>query len=165
MRCKLQLSEHDKTILNNIINSDKATKRSKQKSMIILLKSEGKSIKYITENLKISKRTVINYTNKWKTLKFNFIHGQHYRKSELEKYTNEIKNDFSNNIAESYQEASDRIYNLYGIRRSIPQIRAYFIKHNLYTIQTNKNNPNYNYRRKNETKIKNIHMKKTNCNN
>lgn len=165
MRCKLQLSEHDKTILNNIINSDKATKRSKQKSMVILLKSEGKSIKYIMDNLKISKRTVINYTNKWKTLKFSFIHGQHYQKSELEKYTNEIKNDFLNNIAESYREASVRIYNLYGIRRSIPQIRVYFIKHNLYTIQTNKNNPNYNYRRRNETKIKNIHMKKTNCNN
>lgn len=132
------LDDKNKRILENIINSSKSSSKANLKAKVILLRAQGKSIAYIINETKLSKRTIINYTNQYinSTNKLMFLHYKgNLRRSELSK-NKEIYNEFVKNPPLTYKEATQRIEHLTGIKRSQTQVRNYLNKHNIYTKHT-----------------------------
>ena len=62
-RQTINLDYNRKVLLNNITlkQTYSASPRAKKKAKVILLKSEGKSIKEIMKETKLCKRTIISY--------------------------------------------------------------------------------------------------------
>lgn len=135
---KIVLDDKNKQILDNIIKLSKNNSKARLKAKVILLKSQGKSIGYIINETKLSKRTIINYTNQYinSKNKLMFLHYKgNLRCSELSQHK-EIYNEFLKNPPLTYKEATQRIEDLTGIKRSQTQVRNYLNKHNIYTKHT-----------------------------
>lgn len=132
---KVVLDKKYNEFLNNILKREFSTKK-RLKAKVILLLSENKCIKQIIDETKLSKRTIINYKNRWNKENLLFIHKNNYNKSILEKHLSEIRTEFNENIANSFKDAAKRIKKMWNIQISPTQVRVFFIKHKLYTKNT-----------------------------
>ncbi len=128
---KIILNDKYIDMLERILKSD-CSDKLKLKAKVILL-SQNKTIEQIINETKLSKRTIINYKNKWNENPFSFLHKNNYNRSKLYNYRNEIKQEFNKNIAQSYKEASERIKMMWNIQISSTQVRSFFNKNRLYT--------------------------------
>ena len=141
---KFTLDSKNKKILKRITKAEYGIKpRAKKKATVILLKSEGKSIKEIQKETKLCKRTIISYIKDYNNPdknvgKMRFIHKYAYKVSSLEKVTNSdgenlVLNEFHESSPKSYREASERIHKMFGISISESATRVYLNKHEIYT--------------------------------
>lgn len=160
-KCLIQLNSKDKKNLENLINNKKANKKAnekaKLKSKVILLKSSKKDIATIMAETKLSKRTIINYTNEYikSDNKGYFLLKNNYNRSELCKYKKLISDEFKERPPLTYSEGTSRVEEITGIKRSQTQIRKFFDNNGIYTKRTVKTrNLWYRVRRKIELKFK-----------
>ena len=61
-----------------------------------------------------------------------------YKKSDLINHKDVIIQEFRERPAKSYKEATSRIKELFGIERSVTQVRVFLNKHNVYTVRSEK---------------------------
>lgn len=144
----VKLDYSSKKQLNNVISKKnyRSSARAKKKAKVILLKSEGKSIKEIMKETKLCKRTIISYVKQYNEPNrdggMRFIHKNEYKKSSLiitDKEGEDILLDeFKKNPPISYKEASERIKRLFNITISESATRAYLNKHDIYTKRSKK---------------------------
>lgn len=141
---KIELTKDRIDLLNRVIlkKNYKSSPRAKRKAKVILLKSEGKSIKEITDETKLSKRTIISYVKEYSNPNKNiggmrFIHKNQYKKSSLNIIDSELENpiimEFSHNTPISYKEATQRIKKLFNISLSESAVRRFLRNHKIYT--------------------------------
>jgi transposase len=139
---KLKLDIKEKEKLTEFVDCDFLSPAIKKKIRVILLRSEGKTIDYIVNNTMLSKRTIINYTNKY--LENNrFFHRKNHKRSVLYTRKDEILKEFRKKPPKSYKEAATRIKELYGIERSATQVRYFLNRNDVYTNRSKKYNPEY----------------------
>ena len=148
-RQKITLDQKQKILLKRVTlkSNYSSSARAKKKAKVILLKSEGKSIKEIMKETKLCKRTIINYVKEFNDSnrdidKMRFIHKNNYKTSSLKiankNGNNILLNEFKTNPPSSYKEASGRIKRLFNITISQSATRAYLNKHNIYTKRSKK---------------------------
>lgn len=124
-------------LLKEIINAKYGVSlRAKRKAKVILLKSEGKSIKEISKNTNLCKRTIISYINEYTNPDRNiggmrFIHRNDYKKSLLKNV--ELSDIFKTKIPSTYKEATEIIKEKYDITISESATRRYLNKIGIYT--------------------------------
>lgn len=141
----VKLDYTSKKQLNNVISKKNysSSARAKKKAKVILLKSEGKSIKEIMKETKLCKRTIISYIKEYNNPDryiggMHFIHINKYKVSSLQKIENLLLEEFNLHSPLSYKEASGRIKRLFNITISESATRAYLNKHNIYTKRSKK---------------------------
>lgn len=146
-RQKINLDYNRKVLLNNITlkQTYSASPKAKIKAKVILLKSEGNSIKEIMKETKLSKRTIISYISDYNNPDkdiggLRFIHKNEYKDSSLEKIKEPLLEEFKIHPPISYKEASKRIMKLFNITISESATRAYLNKHKIYTKRSKKTN-------------------------
>lgn len=135
----IKLKDNELNTINNILESETVAQKAKVKAKVILLKSQGKDINTIMEQTKLSKRTIINYTNQYINTKFKgyFFHFiGNYKKSELNKFKEQIEEEFTERPPVTYKEATTRIKELTGLNRSETQVRHFLNKIKIYTWHT-----------------------------
>lgn len=144
-RQTINLDYNRKVLLNNITlkQTYSASPRAKKKAKVILLKSEGKSIKEIMKETKLCKRTIISYIKEYNNPDryiggMRFIHKNKYKVSSLQKIGNSLLEEFNLHPPLSYKEASGRIKRLFNITISESATRAYLNKHDIYTKRSKK---------------------------
>ena len=120
-----------------------ASARAKKKAKVILLKSEGKSIKEIMKETKLSKRTIISYIKEYNNPDrciggMRFIHKNKYKVSSLQRIGEPLLEEFKIHPPISYKEASTRITKLFNVSISESATRAYLNKHKIYTKRSKK---------------------------
>lgn len=119
----------------------------------LLMYNDGKDINQIIEETGISKRSFFNYKRKYsKDPYFMLRERESPNNSILEKYVNQISDDFKQTHIKTYKQAQKRIEEITGIKRSETQIRNFLIKTG---FKKNKNG-NYNQRPSKKTIIFNI---------
>lgn len=124
-------------LLKKIINAKYGVSlRAKRKAKVILLKSEGKSIKEISKNTNLCKRTIISYINEYTNPDRNiggmrFIHRNDYKKSLLKNV--ELSDIFKTKTPSTYKEATEIIKEKYDITISESATRRYLNKIGIYT--------------------------------
>lgn len=119
----------------------------------LLMYNNDKDINQIIEETGISKRSFFNYKRKYsKDPYFMLRERESTNNSILEKYTNQISDDFKQTHIKTYKQAQKRIEEITGIKRSETQIRNFLIKTG---FKKNKNG-NYNQRPSKKTIIFNI---------
>lgn len=137
---KIRLNKTELKMINTILESESPTikKKAKDKARVILLKSQGENINTIKKKTKLSKRTIINYCEQYINAKPKgmFFHSYKYNKSELNKFSEQIKNEFDLRPPLSYKDATIRIEKITGLKRSETQVRNYLNKNHIYTIHT-----------------------------
>lgn len=144
-RQSIYLDNNRKVLLNNITlkQTYSASTRAKKKAKVILLKSEGKSIREIMKETKLSKRTIISYIKEYNNPDrciggMRFIHKNKYKVSSLQRIGEPLLEEFKINPPISYKEASTRITKLFNIAISESATRAYLNKHKIYTKRSKK---------------------------
>lgn len=140
-KVKIKLDSKELSLINRIIESSSTsvTPKAKSKATVILMRHQGKDINSIIKQTKLSKRTVINYTNQYVNAKSKgmFFHYRGERnQSELINFIDEIRNEFDRKPPLTYKQAVDRVEMVTGIRRSETQIRNFLNKNNIYTDHT-----------------------------
>ena len=134
----LKLSIRERELLNRICDSSSSSPKAKLKAKVILLRAEGKSISEIILKTKLSKRTIINYVNKYieSTNKASFIHSKgKINQSELSRYP-ELVEEFREKPPLTYKEATERVFKLVGLKRSETQVRNFLNRKGIYTEHT-----------------------------
>ena len=131
----IRLDSKERQQLNDMMEYYDNSLSIKNKVNVILMRSRGTSIPDIIEETNLSKRTIINYVNQYLDDKRFFIKNN-YSKSDLEIYKTEIKKEFKKRPPKSYKEATLRIKNLFGIERSVTQVREFLTKNRIYTART-----------------------------
>ena len=156
-RQKINLDYNRKVLLNNITleQTYSASPKAKIKAKVILLKSEGNSIKEIMKETKLSKRTIVSYISDYNNPNKNigglrFIHKKNYKISVLEKIHATLLEEFKLHPPISYKEASERINKLFNIIISESATRAYLNKNSIYTKRSKKPIRNINTESKKE---------------
>ena len=144
----VKLDHTRKKLLNNVISkkNHSSSARAKKKAKVILLKSEGKSIKDIMKETKLCKRTIISYVKQYNEPNrdggMRFIHKNEYKSSSLiitnKDGENILLDEFKKNPPISYKEASERIKKIFNITISESATRAYLNKHDIYTKRSKK---------------------------
>ena len=130
----IKLSAKEREYLTKVLEYERNSETTKRKVKVILLRNQGKSIPFIINETNLSKRTIINYTNQY--LKNpRFFAKTNYKKSELSKHQ-EIINEFRERPPKTYKEATERIEKLFGITRSVTQVRKFLNKKRIFTIRT-----------------------------
>ena len=150
----IKLNIKEKEFLENVISHATINHLSKEKIIkikVILMRNDNKTINDIIKETKLSKRTIINYTNRY--LDNNRFFSRVYLKNESELSKQNVYKIFLNEPPLSYREAKERIYNVFHIDRSIIQVRNYLNRKNIYTVRSN-HKLSYNERRKLKTKTK-----------
>lgn len=105
-----------------------------------MVRSEGKTIDYIVNNTMLSKRTIINYTNKY--LENNrFFHRKNHKRSVLYTRKDEILKGFRKKPPKSYKEAATRIKELYGIITQNETVYTSKVQKTIEYTPLNKINP------------------------
>lgn len=133
----VELDSNRIALLKKIINAKYGVSlRAKRKAKVILLKSEGKSIKEISKNTNLCKRTIIIYINEYTNPDRNiggmrFIHRNDYKKSLLKDV--ELSDIFKTKIPSTYKEATEIIKEKYDITISESATRRYLNKIGIYT--------------------------------
>lgn len=138
-KVKINLNSKDIDLLNRILSSKSSKSKAKLKAKVILMRHQDKSITDIMKETKLSKRTIINYTNKYMECKSIGLYCHRvddYRKSELYNFKNKIKEEFNVRPPLTYKEAVARVEIITGIRRSETQIRNFLNKNDIYTSHT-----------------------------
>ena len=123
------------------------------KIKVILLRDDDKTIEYIIKETKLSRRTIIYYTNKYLDNNRFFVIAQNRCKSVLE--INNVKSIFLGDEPPlSYREAKERVLKIFNIDISTTQIRNYLNKNGIYTVHSN-HKLRFNTKRKlkNNTKL------------
>ena len=136
----INLNIEDKRYLEQLINYKNNNPKTKLKAKVILLKSLKKDIATIMKETKLSKRTIINYTNEYinSVNKRHFFFKNNYKKSELSKHTSTILKEFRENPPITYKEATLRVEQLVDVKRSETQVRKFLNKYKIYTKRTRK---------------------------
>ena len=130
---KLEFISSEKNFRHNL--------KKKTKAKVVLLRSNGKSIKEIMNETNLSKGTIIKYLEAYCKRDMNCIIGNVvYKVSELENIKSDLINEFKETPPYSYKEASERIKKLYNITKSESATRRYLIKNNIYTSRKRKTN-------------------------
>ncbi len=130
---KLEFISSEKNFRHNL--------KKKTKAKVVLLRSNGKSIKEIMNETNLSKGTIIKYLEAYCKRDMNGIIGNVvYKVSELENIKSDLINEFKETPPYSYKEASERIKKLYNITKSESATRRYLIKNNIYTSRKRKTN-------------------------
>lgn len=130
---KLEFISSEKNFRHNL--------KKKTKAKVVLLRSNGKSIKEIMNETNLSKGTIIKYLEAYCKRDMNGIIGNVvYKVSELENIKSDLINEFKETPPYSYKEASERIKKLYNITKSESATRRYLIKNNIYTSRKKKTN-------------------------
>lgn len=130
---KLEFISSEKNFRHNL--------KKKTKAKVVLLRSNGKSIKEIMNETNLSKGTIIKYLEAYCKRDMNGIIGNvAYKVSELENIKSDLINEFKETPPYSYKEASERIKKLYNITKSESATRRYLIKNNIYTSRKRKTN-------------------------
>lgn len=130
---KLEFISSEKNFRHNL--------KKKTKAKVVLLRSNGKSIKEIMNETNLSKGTIIKYLEAYCKRDMNGIIGNVvYKVSELENIKSDLINEFKESPPYSYKEASERIKKLYNITKSESATRRYLIKNNIYTSRKRKTN-------------------------
>ncbi len=128
---KLEFISSEKNFHHNL--------KKKTKAKVVLLRSNGKSIKEIMNETNLSKGTIIKYLEAYCKRDMNGIIGNVvYKVSELENIKSDLINEFKESPPYSYKEASERIKKLYNITKSESATRRYLIKNNIYTSRKRK---------------------------
>ncbi len=105
--------------------------RIRQACTAIVLYSDTNDIDYVATTMDLSKRTIYSYIHAYKEDK-NFIRILPVTNvSELQGYVEQIADNFKHHRVKTYKEAQERIREITGITRSLPQIRA-FLKNNYF---------------------------------
>ena len=148
-RQTIKLDNNRRDLLKKIIleQTYSASNKAKKKAKVILLKSEGKSIKEIIKETNLCKRTIINYVQEYNNMNcdvggMRFIHKNKYKSSSL-KITNVdgdniLLAEFKRKPPLSYKEAAERIKKIFNIAISESATRAYLNKHKIYTKRSKK---------------------------
>lgn len=134
----LKLSAKESELLKRICNSSSSSSKAKLKAKVILLRTEGKNISEIILKTNLSKRTIINYVNQYieATNKAYFIHSKgKINQSELSNYP-ELIEEFMDKPPLSYKEATERIFNITGVKRSETQVRNFLNRKGIYSERT-----------------------------
>lgn len=130
---KLEFISSEKNFRHNL--------KKKTKAKVVLLRSNGKSIKEIMNETNLSKGTIIKYLEAYCKRDMNGIIGNVvYKVSELENIKSDLINEFKETPPYSYKEASERIKKLYNITKSESATRRYLIKNNICTSRKRKTN-------------------------
>ena len=92
----IKLSENEIQLLNHILIDERTSKKAKLKAKVILLKANGESISNIINETKLSKRSIINYTNQYINAhnKAAFLHYRKCNQSELYNHKEVLINEF-----------------------------------------------------------------------
>ena len=147
----IKLSAKEREYLTKVLEYKRNSETTKRKVKVILLRNQGKSIPFIINETNLSKRTIINYTNQY--LKNpRFFTKTNYKKSELSKHQ-KIINEIRERPPKTYKEATERIEKLFGITRSVTQVRKFLNKKRIFTIRTK--NMLYKERQKLRSKLGN----------
>lgn len=103
---------------------------TKRMALAVLMIQEGIEIQKIADIIGISRRQVYNYREAYeKQGSSAVLRLVRYRPtSELEQYREEIRNDLTENPVATAAQASERIFQLTGIRRSPTQVRIFMKK-------------------------------------
>ena len=133
----IKLDDKEKKQLTNMMEYQGNSLSLRNKAKVILMRARRASIPEVMKETKLSKRTIINYENKYLEDKRFFIRNN-YKKSDLINHKNVIIQEFRERPAKSYKEATSRIKELFGIERSITQVRVFLNKHNVYTVRSEK---------------------------
>jgi len=119
----------------------------------LLMYNDGKDINQIIEETSISKRSFFNYKRRYSMDPYFMLRDRKpTNNSILEKYVNQISEDFKQTHIKTYKQAQKRIEEITGIKRSETQIRNFLIKKG---FKKNKNGY-YNQRPTGKTIITNI---------
>lgn len=101
--------------------------KTRLKSLVLYLKSQGMSHSEIQEICRISKPTLASYLKEFKSGGSDFFHVTKWKgqRSELNKYKEVIKLEFDSKPPRSAIEARDRIFKITGLKRSPTQVRTF----------------------------------------
>jgi transposase len=117
--------------LQNIIYCKDTNKLSRKKALAVMMKMAGVEVGTISEVTGASTRRIYEYLKQYDEaggLK-SIVSDLRYRPvSDLMKYKDEIKEEFTNSPPATANEASERVAELYGVRRSPTQIRSFLHK-------------------------------------
>jgi len=110
----------------------------RQKMHALYLKSMDLSHKDICKICRITRTTLVSY------LKSYLAHGivglielkYEGQKSELHKYSKQIKEDFKEQAPRTLKQARQRISKLTGLKRSLPQIRSFLVSLGLRRLKS-----------------------------
>lgn len=115
-------------------NNKLASNRAKLMAKVILLKSDGKSMKFIKEKTGLSKRTIEYCIASYLMGTYSFYQfiqkNDKTRKSELSK-NNDILEYFKENNPTSYKEARETIITKFRIEKNISTVRRWLIKNGI----------------------------------
>lgn len=134
IKSSIKLSRKEIDYLTSVLNYSRNSQTIKRKVKTILLRSQGKSISFIMNETNLSKRTIINYTNQYLKNPRFFV-KTNYKKSELSKHQ-EIINEFRERPPKTYKEATERIEKMFGISRSVTQVRKFLNTKRIFTKRT-----------------------------
>lgn len=136
-KLKKSLDELEKKRLTSIKDDEGKKLKARKKATVILLKYEKKSNEEISNEVKLSKRTVINYVNDYLKNGITSITSRgNYKKSILSQFTN-LFEDFEKNPA-TYKDATAHIKEKYNITLSESAIRRHLNKIGIYTKNSRK---------------------------
>ncbi len=129
---KLNLSNSQISLLKNNANNN-SNETAKKFCMVILDYYYGYSVEEIMDLYEISRRTLYSYVNKWNTGRgVSFIRKLERKRitniSKLQTYSLKIANEFYVAPFKTFKEATLRIEQLTGIKRSETQIRTFLRK-------------------------------------
>lgn len=102
----------------------------RRKALAISLKNIGIENKQISQIVTVSERRISDYVKQYKEKGIEGVtcYKPYKPKSRLEDYTEQIKEDFNKNLPSTASEASERIEELTGIKRSPTQVRNFMHK-------------------------------------
>ena len=137
-RLKIKLSKHERNRLTFIQNNEKGKLKARKKAKVILLKCQKKSNIEISNEVKLSKRTVINYVNDFLKNGITSITSRgNYKKSVLSQFAN-LFEDFEENPPSTYKKATAIIKEKYNIILSESAVRRHLNKIGIYTKNSRK---------------------------
>lgn len=118
---KLEFISSEKNFHHNL--------KKKTKAKVVLLRSNGKSIKEIMNETNLSKGTIIKYLEAYCKRDMNGIIGNVvYKVSELENIKSDLINEFKESPPYSYKEASERIKNYIILQKVKVQLEDILLK-------------------------------------
>lgn len=131
-KLKKSLGELEKKRLTSIKDDEEKKLKARKKATVILLKYEKKSNEEISNEVKLSKRTVINYVNDYLKNGMTSITSRgNYKKSVLSQFTN-LFEDFEEMPA-TYKDATEQIKEKYNINLSESAVRRHLNTIGIYT--------------------------------
>ncbi len=110
----------------------------RQRMHVLYLKAIGLPHKQIREICRISKSTLTSYLRRYIKGGIAGLFQLNYKgqPSELNDYSEKVKKDFDDNPPSTLPEAQHRIFELTGLKRSIPQIREFLKRIGLRRLKT-----------------------------